>query len=118
MPTAQISLKLSLSHTHTQTHYLSSASVCTSLMIKDCVLHCQSLVCPGVGVHRSTSLMISFLLLWMSRGCLAKLGSKEAYSSFLVECYFRDIFFKVARNILQLLPSNFFSRNVLLKTKW
>ena len=61
---------------------------------------------PYVGVHRSTSLMISFLLLQQCPACLVRLtcivfviGGRWPYSLFLVGCCRQDLF-KIARNIL------------------
>ena len=69
---------------------------------------------PYVGVHRSTSLMSSSLLLQQCPACLVGLtcivfvmGGKWPYSWCLVGCYHQDLF-NIALNILVLLPSSFF----------
>ena len=68
-----------------------------------------------VGVHRSTSLMSSSLLLQHCPACLVRLtrivfmmGGKWSYSWCLVGCCLQDLF-NIARNILVELPSSFFS---------
>ena len=70
---------------------------------------------PYVGVHKSTSLMSSSLLLQQCPSCLVRLtwmvfviGSRWPYSWCLVGCCRQDLF-KIARNILVLLLSSFFS---------
>ena len=70
---------------------------------------------PCVGVHKSTSLMSSFLLLQQCPACLVRLtwivfviGGRWPYSWCLVGCCHQDLF-KIARNILVWLPSSFFS---------
>ena len=70
---------------------------------------------PYVGVHRSTSLMSSSLLLQLCPACLVRLtwiflvmGGSWQYSWCLVGCCRQDLF-NIARNILVLLPSSFFS---------
>ena len=68
-----------------------------------------------VGVHRSTSLMSSSLILQECPACLVRLtwivfvmGSRWPYSRCLVGCCRLDLF-NIARNILVQLPSRFFS---------
>ena len=70
---------------------------------------------PYVGVHRSTSLMSSSLLLQQFPACLVRLtwivfvmGGKWLYSWCLVGCCHQDLF-NIARNIFVWLPSSFFS---------
>ena len=70
---------------------------------------------PCVGVHKSTSLMSSFLLLQQCPACLVRLtwivfviGGRWPYSWCLVGCCRQDLF-KIARSILVQLPSSFFS---------
>ena len=70
---------------------------------------------PYVGVHRSTSLMSSSLLLQQCPACLVRLtwivfvmGGRWPYSWCLVGCCRQDLF-HIARSILVLLPSSFFS---------
>ena len=70
---------------------------------------------PYVGVHRSTSLMSSSLLLQQCPACLVRLtwivfvmGGRWPYSWCLVGCCLQDLF-SIARNILVKLPSSFFS---------
>ena len=60
---------------------------------------------PYAGVHRSTSLMSSSLLLQQCPACLARLtcivfviGGRWPYSWCLVGCYLQDLF-NIARNI-------------------
>ena len=69
---------------------------------------------PYVGVHRSTSLMSSSLLLQQCPACLVRLtwivfvmGGRWPYSWCLVGCCRQDLF-NIARNILVWLPSSFF----------
>ena len=61
---------------------------------------------PYAGVHRSTSLMSSSLLLQQCPACLVRLawivfvmGGRWPYSWYLVECCRQDLF-NIARNIL------------------
>ena len=72
-----------------------------------------------MGAHRSTSLIISSLLLQQCPGCLVRLslmvcviGGKCPYSCFFVGCCFQDLF-KAARSILVQLPSILFSRRLV-----
>ena len=69
---------------------------------------------PYAGVHRSTSLMSSSLLLQQCPACLVLLtcivfvmGGRWLYSWWLVGCCRQDLF-NIARNILVSLPSSFF----------
>ena len=69
---------------------------------------------PYEGVHRSTSLMSSSLLLQQCPACLVRLtwivfvmGGKWPYSWCLVGCCRQDLF-NIAVNILGKLPSSFF----------
>ena len=66
---------------------------------------------PYEGVHRSTSLMSSSLLLQQYPACLVRLtlivfvmGSRWLYSCYFVECCLQDLF-NIARSILVKLPS-------------
>ena len=66
------------------------------------------------GVHRSTSLMSSSLLLQQCPACLVRLalivfvmGGRWPYSCCFVGCCLQDLF-KIARSILVQLPSSFF----------
>ena len=70
---------------------------------------------PCVGVHKSTSLMSSSLLLQQCPACLVRLtwivfviGGRWPYSWCLVGCCRQDLF-KITRSILVQLPSSFFS---------
>ena len=70
---------------------------------------------PYDGVHRSTLLMSSTLLLQQCPACLVRLtwivfviGGRWPYSWCLVGCCRQDLF-KIARSILVQLPSSFFS---------
>ena len=74
---------------------------------------------PYVGVHRSTSLMRSSLLLQQCPACLVRLtwivfvmGGRWPYSWCLVGCCRQDLF-NIARNILVQLPSSFFSSRLV-----
>ena len=69
---------------------------------------------PYAGVHRSTSLMSSSLLLQQCPACPFRLtwimfvmGGRWPYSWCLVECCRQDLF-SIALNILVYLPSSFF----------
>ena len=71
---------------------------------------------PCVGVHKSTSLMSSSLLLQQCPACLVRLtwivfvmGGRWPYSWCLVGCCRQDLF-KIARSIIQ------FSQTVLIQT--
>ena len=70
---------------------------------------------PYLGVHRSTSLMSTSLLLQQCPACLVRLtwrvfvmGGRWPNSLCLVGCCCQNLF-NIARNILVLLPSSFFS---------
>ena len=70
---------------------------------------------PCVGIHKSTSLMSSSLLLQQCPACLVRLtwivfviGGRWPYSWCLVGCCCQDLF-RIARSILVQLPSSFFS---------
>ena len=74
---------------------------------------------PYAGVHRSTSLTISSLLLQQCPACRARLacivfvtGGRWPYSWRLVGCCCQDLF-NIARNILVSLPSSFFSNRLV-----
>ena len=74
---------------------------------------------PCVGVHKSTSLMSSFLLLQQCPACLVRLtwivfviGGRWPYSWCLVGCCRQDLF-KIARSILVFLLSSFFSSRLV-----
>ena len=71
---------------------------------------------PYVGIHRSTSLMSSSLLLHQCPACLVRLtwivfvmGGWWPYSRCFVVCCPQDLF-NIARSILVWLPFSFFSR--------
>ena len=70
---------------------------------------------PCVGIHKSTSLMRSSLLLQQCPACLVRLtwivfviGGRWPYSWCLVGCCCQDLF-RIAHSILVFLPSSFFS---------
>ena len=74
---------------------------------------------PYVGVHRSTSLMSSSLLLSQCPACLVRLtwivfvmGGRWPYSWCFVGCCRQDLF-NIARSILLKLPSSFFSSRLV-----
>ena len=76
-------------------------------------------VWPYAGVHRSTSLMSSSLLLQQCPACLVRLtcivfvmGGRWPYSWCLVGCCCQDVF-SITRNILVQLPSSFFSSRLV-----
>ena len=80
---------------------------------------CPAFARPYAGVHRSTSLMSSSLLLQQCPACLVHLtwivfvmGGRWLYSSCLVGCCSQDLF-NIACNILVLLPSSFFSSHLV-----
>ena len=75
-------------------HPISSHSRCTYVQAG-----CSAFARPYVGVHRSTSLMISSLLLQQCPACLVrltwiafKMGGRWPYSWFLVGCCRQDLF--------------------------
>ena len=109
VPLAQISLTLSrhfslsfiASGRSSGLHPISSHSCCTYVQAG-----CLVLAQPYVGVHRSTSLMSSSLLLQQCPACLVRLtwmvfvmGGRWPYSWCFVRCYCQDLF-TIARNIL------------------
>ena len=70
---------------------------------------------PCVGIHRRTSLMSLSLLLQQCPACLVHIslivfvmGSRWSYSWCFVRCCLQDLF-NIARSIILLLPSSFFS---------
>ena len=70
---------------------------------------------PCEGVHRSTPLTSSSLLLQQCPACLVRLilivfvmGGRWPYNCCFVGCFLQDLF-NIARSILVLLPSSFFS---------
>ena len=74
---------------------------------------------PYVGVHRSTSLMNSSLLLQQCPACLVRLtrrvfvmGGRWPYSWCFVGCCLQDLF-NIARSILFYLSSSFFSSRLV-----
>ena len=74
---------------------------------------------PYAGVHRSTSLTISSLLLQQCPACLVRLacivfviGGRWPYSWRRVGCCYQDLF-NITRNILVWLPSSFFSNSLV-----
>ena len=102
MPPAQISLTLSRHFTlsfiasgwSSGLHPISSHSCCMYVRAG-----CPAFARPYVGVHRSTSLMSSFLLLQQSPACLVRLtwivfvmGGRWQYSWCLVGCCLQDLF--------------------------
>ena len=118
MPLARISLTLSRHFSQSfiasdrsfGLHSVSSQSCCMYVLAGH-----PALACPYVGVHRSTSLMSSPLLLQQCSACLAHLtwrvfamGGRWPYSWCFVGCCRQDLF-NIARNILVLLPSSSFS---------
>ena len=126
MPLARISLTLSrhfsLSFTasgrFSGLHPVSSHSCCKYVLAGR-----PAFARPYVGVHRSTSLMSSSLLLQQCPACLIRLtwivfvmGSRWPYSWCLVGCCRQDLF-NIALSILVQLPSSF-SPAVLLASKW
>ena len=72
---------------------------------------CPAFAWPYVGVHRSTSLMSSPLLLQQCPACLTwivfVMGGRWPYSWCLVRCCHQD-FFDIPRSFLVQLPSSFF----------
>ena len=81
---------------------------------------CPAFARPCVGVHKSTSLMSSSLLLQQCPACLIRLtwivfmiGGRWPYSWCLAGCCRQDLF-KIARSILVQLPSSYYTRMTLL----
>ena len=122
VPLARISLTLSphLSLSFIATgrssglHPVSSHSCCMYVRAG-----CPAFARPYAGVHRSTSLMSSSLLLQQCPACLPRLawiafvmGVMRPYSWFLVGCCRQDLF-NIARNIRVWLPSSFFSSRLV-----
>ena len=118
VPLARISLSLSryfslsfiASGRSSGLHPVSSHSCCMYVRAGR-----PALARPNVGVHWSTSLMSLSLLLQQCPACLAHLtwivfvmGGRWPYSWCFVGCCRQDLF-NIARNILVLLPSSFFS---------
>ena len=118
MPPARISLTLSrhfflsfiASGRSSGLHFVSSHSYCMNVRAGR-----PAFARPYVGVHRSTSLMSSSLLLQQCPACLVRLtwivfvmGGRWPYSWCFVGCCYQDLF-NIACNILVLLPSSFFS---------
>ena len=123
VPLARISLTLSrhfslsfiASGRYSGLHPVSSHSCCMYVLAGH-----PALSRPYVGVHRSTSLMSSSLLLQQSPACLVRLtwivfvvGGRWPYRWCFVGCFRQDLF-KIARNILMLLPSIFFSSRLVI----
>ena len=107
VPLAQISLTLSrhfslsfiASGRSSGLHPVSSHSCCMYVWAG-----CPAFAWPYAGVHRSTSLMSSSLLLQQCPACLVRLawivfvmGGRWPYSWYLVECCCQDLF-NIARN--------------------
>ena len=109
VPQARISLTLSrhfslsfiASGRSSELHPVSSHSCCMYVRAG-----CPAFAWPYVGVHRSTSLMSSSLLLQQCPACLVRLtwivfmmGGRWPYSWCLVGCCRQDLF-NIARNIV------------------
>ena len=109
VPLARISLTLSrhfslsfiASGRSSELHPVSSHSCCMYVRAD-----CPAFAWPYAGVHRSTSLMSSSLLLQQSPACLVRLtwivfvmGGKWLYSWCLVGCCLQDLF-NITRSIL------------------
>ena len=122
MPPARISLTLSrhfsllfiVSGRSSGLHPVSSHSCCMQVRAGR-----PAFAWTYVGVHRSTSLMSSSLLLHQCPACLVRLtfivfvmGGKWPYSWCLVGCCHQDLF-NIALNILVKLPSSFFSSRLV-----
>ena len=117
MPLAQISLTLS--------HYISLSFIASGrssglhpVSSHSCCVYIRAgrpaFVWPYAGVHRSTSLMSSSLLLQQCPACLGGLtcivfvmGRRWPYCCCLLGCCRQDLF-NIALNILVQLPSSFF----------
>ena len=91
-------------------HPVSSHSCCMYVLVD-----CPAFARPYVGIHWSTSLMSSSLLLQQCPVCLVRLTwivfvmqGRLAYSWCFVGCCLQDLF-NIACSILVLLPSSFFS---------
>ena len=122
MPLARISLTLSR---HFSLSFIASgrSSVRHPVSSHSCCMYVRAgrlaFARSYVGFHRSKSLMSSSLLLQQCPACLVHLtwivfvmGGRWSYSWCLVGCCRKDLF-NVARNILVLLPSSFFSSRLV-----
>ena len=105
-----ISLSFSTPGRSTGLHPVSSHSSCMYVLAGR-----HAFARPYEGVHRSTSLMSSSLLLRLCPACLVRLtlivfamGGRWPYSWCLMGCCHQDLF-NTARNILVYLASSFFS---------
>ena len=109
VPLAQISLTLSR---HFSLSFIASgrSSGLHPVSSHSCCMHvragCPAFARPYVGVHRSTSLMSTSLLLQQCHACLVRLtwivfvmGGRWPYSWCLVGCCRQDLY-NIARNIL------------------
>ena len=118
MPLARISLTLSR---HFSLSFIASgrSSGLHSVSSHSCCMYVRAgrpaFARPCAGVHRSTLLMSSSLLLQQCPACLIRLtnivfvmGGRWPYSWCLEGCCRQDLF-NIALNILVLLPSSFFS---------
>ena len=118
MPLARISLSLSR---HYSLSFIASArsSGLHPISSQSCCMYVRAgrpaFARPYVGVHRSTSLMSSSLLLQLYPACLVHLtwivfmiGGRWPYSWCLVGCCHQDLF-NIACSILVLLLCSFFS---------
>ena len=97
--------------------------VCSSCMLCSSCMYVRAghlaFARPYVGVHRTTSLMSSSLLLQQCPACLVRLtcivfvmGGKWPYSWCLLGCCRQDLF-NITLNILVKLPSRFFSSRLV-----
>ena len=101
----------------TLSHHLPLSSITTSYMGTE-LLHiagCPNFAPPCAGVHRSTLLISSSLLLQQCSTCLVRLiwivfmmTGRWPYSGCFVRYYLQDLF-NTAHSILVQLPSSFFS---------
>ena len=122
MPLARISLTLShhfslsfiVSGRSSGLHPVSSQSCCMHVLAGR-----PGFARPYKGVHRSTSLMSSSLLIQQCHACLVRLtlivfvmGGRWPYSWCFVGCCLNDLFY-IARNILVYLPFSFFSSRLV-----
>ena len=122
VPSARISMTLSR-HTSlssialsrsSELHPVSSQSYC--MLVRACR---PAFARPCEGVHRSTSLMSSLQLFQQNPTCLAHLtlivfvmGCKWPYNCCFVGCCLQDLF-NIARSILVLLSSSFYSTRLV-----
>ena len=123
LPLAQISLTLSR-HFSLSSIVSGGFSGLHPVCSHSCCMHVRavsSCICLAicVGVHRSTSLMSSSLLLQQGPVCLVRLtlivfvmGGRWPYSWCLVWCCRQDLF-NIALSILVKLPSSFFSSRLV-----